>query len=398
MKTVIYGGRDFKEYPILEAAIELASDYGIKVTSVISGKAQGAGALGEQYAKKNGLGLELYPADWNKHGKKAGFMRNSTMVEVCEAGIGLWDAASNGTLDTTIKLYEVGKPFFVYVVLDNGDVRVVTREELDKLTADCGKLTNSGIKEAVKKGVIGMVKTFKPQDNSNIEEGYDIVRDALTKLIEGADTSTSIGRGISASATTALNAIAKQERDIAEYTKEHMPESKTSSLMCPVEYGSFFENRADGWHNGAVSIARTKPTAYKDIKDVKVKVNGEITLLLAPSSKLLYDHNNKKIDWPEYTRRYWNEFDARVRECKPLSEVFTNAYGDYHKAGREVTECKRYARYKTIVFALNQVHKALGRPEKLTLLCWENSLECGEMNPIHPCHRYLIEELLDTKF
>lgn len=40
----------------------------------------GADRMGEEAAADLGLSVELHPADWNLHGKRAGFVRNAEMV------------------------------------------------------------------------------------------------------------------------------------------------------------------------------------------------------------------------------------------------------------------------------------------------------------------------------
>jgi hypothetical protein len=69
-----------------------------KITTVLSGTARGADRLGEQWAEKNGIPVEHYPADWNgPHGKAAGFKRNDLMASKADALIALWDMQSKGT-------------------------------------------------------------------------------------------------------------------------------------------------------------------------------------------------------------------------------------------------------------------------------------------------------------
>ena len=63
----------------------------------MSGHASGADSLGEKFAADHNLQCELYPADWDKHGKAAGPIRNAEMAEVADALIAFWDGQSRGT-------------------------------------------------------------------------------------------------------------------------------------------------------------------------------------------------------------------------------------------------------------------------------------------------------------
>jgi hypothetical protein len=53
--------------------------------------------MGERWAKENNLPIERYPADWDNHGKSAGYRRNAEMAENAEALLALWDFKSRGT-------------------------------------------------------------------------------------------------------------------------------------------------------------------------------------------------------------------------------------------------------------------------------------------------------------
>ncbi len=48
---------------------------------IISGKARGADTAAADWAVVNWTQLEEYPADWNKYGKRAGYIRNVQMLE-----------------------------------------------------------------------------------------------------------------------------------------------------------------------------------------------------------------------------------------------------------------------------------------------------------------------------
>jgi hypothetical protein len=69
-------------------------------TTVMTGGAQGADTLAHQTAVEMGYAVEIFKADWDKYGKRAGPDRNQRMVnagaDLCLAfplagSIGTWD-------------------------------------------------------------------------------------------------------------------------------------------------------------------------------------------------------------------------------------------------------------------------------------------------------------------
>jgi predicted Rossmann fold nucleotide-binding protein DprA/Smf involved in DNA uptake len=94
MNVIIAGSRTYEDYDVLLDCIKQAN---INITKVISGGASGADKLGERYAQENNKELEVYSADWNKHGKAAGPIRNRQMAAVADGLIALWDGKSPGT-------------------------------------------------------------------------------------------------------------------------------------------------------------------------------------------------------------------------------------------------------------------------------------------------------------
>lgn len=94
MRTIIAGSRTITEYAIVLQAIAAS---GFKITSVVSGTASGVDRLGERYAREQALPLHQYPAEWVKHGKSAGPIRNRKMADNAEALIAIWDGESSGT-------------------------------------------------------------------------------------------------------------------------------------------------------------------------------------------------------------------------------------------------------------------------------------------------------------
>lgn len=65
-------------------------------STVLCGLARGADAIGDQWAKLNGVPVEYFPADWST-GKGAGYFRNERMAVRGDALIALWDGQSRGT-------------------------------------------------------------------------------------------------------------------------------------------------------------------------------------------------------------------------------------------------------------------------------------------------------------
>ena len=82
IKVIIAGSRTFDNYDLLfEKCSEALKDYDSVEIEIVSGNARGADRLGERFAKEKGFALTLFPADWNKFGKSAGYIRNKEMAE-----------------------------------------------------------------------------------------------------------------------------------------------------------------------------------------------------------------------------------------------------------------------------------------------------------------------------
>ena len=98
-KIIIAGGRDFMDYNLLKEKVNkiLQEKRVTHKIFIISGCARGADTLGVRYASENAFDVDKYPADWDKYGKKAGYMRNVEMAENADALIAFWDGKSKGT-------------------------------------------------------------------------------------------------------------------------------------------------------------------------------------------------------------------------------------------------------------------------------------------------------------
>ena len=109
VRIIIAGSRTFNDYIKLKAAM-FDVIYDLKRNNekelnikIISGTARGADKLGEKYADEKGYEVIRFPADWDRFGKRAGYVRNAEMAKyaVSDDSIGVlvacWDGISKGT-------------------------------------------------------------------------------------------------------------------------------------------------------------------------------------------------------------------------------------------------------------------------------------------------------------
>jgi len=94
VKVIIAGSRDINDLSLVEEAVEEAT---FPVTEIVSGTARGVDRLGEQYGLDNDIAVKKFPADWNKHGRSAGHIRNAEMAQYADGLIAIWDGKSRGT-------------------------------------------------------------------------------------------------------------------------------------------------------------------------------------------------------------------------------------------------------------------------------------------------------------
>lgn len=94
MKIGIIGSRSFDKYELVK---DVMNEYINQVDIIVSGGAKGADTLGEVWAKENGKEILIFKPEWDKYGKKAGFIRNQDIVKNSDLVIAFWDGVSKGT-------------------------------------------------------------------------------------------------------------------------------------------------------------------------------------------------------------------------------------------------------------------------------------------------------------
>jgi predicted Rossmann-fold nucleotide-binding protein len=86
VKVIIAGGRDFK--PMAEDVLNLNQKHLQRgFTEVVCGGARGADSFGCSWAESLGIPVKVISADWDKHGKAEGPLRNREMAAYADAVI-----------------------------------------------------------------------------------------------------------------------------------------------------------------------------------------------------------------------------------------------------------------------------------------------------------------------
>ena len=84
MRVIIAGGRDYElsETEISHLNVLLVT---LPIKEVVSGGARGVDTCGEAWARRFGLPVKRFPADWTRHRRSAGPIRNGEMAAYADA-------------------------------------------------------------------------------------------------------------------------------------------------------------------------------------------------------------------------------------------------------------------------------------------------------------------------
>lgn len=112
IKILVCGGRNFNDKSLLYQTLDnLCLERGWvteadtdgnwlpKDVKIIAGKARGADTLAIDWAVINWQDFKEYPADWDRHGKAAGFIRNQQMLDEGKPDLVVAFPGGNGTAD-----------------------------------------------------------------------------------------------------------------------------------------------------------------------------------------------------------------------------------------------------------------------------------------------------------
>lgn len=124
MRLLVCGGRKYADREFLYAKLD---EYLAKFGSlcIISGKAPGADTLAEEWARERRTSFHGFRADWDKHGKGAGPIRNQRMIDKGDPHLVLAFPGGIGTEDMIARALTAHVPVVRAVVVpsQNGDTR-----------------------------------------------------------------------------------------------------------------------------------------------------------------------------------------------------------------------------------------------------------------------------------
>lgn len=112
-RMIVAGGRDYSNQNVVNYYIDrvrYTCNYRGLNLVIVCGMATGADTLGRNYAISNGLEVLEFPANWNKYGKSAGYLRNKEMASIADSAIVFWDGRSKGSKHMINIMHELGKP------------------------------------------------------------------------------------------------------------------------------------------------------------------------------------------------------------------------------------------------------------------------------------------------
>jgi hypothetical protein len=97
-RVLVCGGRDFADAEWMSRVLG-AFHKALPIEVIIHGDARGADRMAGQWAKRQGIPVEVYPADWQRHGRAAGAIRNQQMLDEGKPDHVFAFAGGRGTAD-----------------------------------------------------------------------------------------------------------------------------------------------------------------------------------------------------------------------------------------------------------------------------------------------------------
>lgn len=137
MKLIIAGSRTLNpEWQLIDALVmQFDMD---TITEVVSGGAKGVDTDAQRWAEAVKLPFKLFSADWETHGKSAGYKRNAEMAKYGDALLAIWDGHSRGTNNMIEVMRIYNKPVYITILRTLGveEKKPILRQGILKVSRD----------------------------------------------------------------------------------------------------------------------------------------------------------------------------------------------------------------------------------------------------------------------
>lgn len=117
MRVIVAGSRGFTDESYIENTLDLLDilDSFDKAPTLVCGMCPNSPDMtAHDIWTDLGYPIAEYPADWEQHGRSAGFIRNRQMAHNADILVAFWDGASPGTCDMIHRAIETGLELHVY--------------------------------------------------------------------------------------------------------------------------------------------------------------------------------------------------------------------------------------------------------------------------------------------
>jgi hypothetical protein len=115
VRIIVCGSRDWDDYGLFCSALEQCVAE-VQALVIVHGAARGADTMADRWVSDRAsmnyrVSVERHPADWDRHGKGAGPIRNRAMAKAgADRCLAFWDGESRGTLDMITVATQHGIP------------------------------------------------------------------------------------------------------------------------------------------------------------------------------------------------------------------------------------------------------------------------------------------------
>ena len=110
VKVAIVGSRNFQDYERIVQGVERLKEH-YPHLQILSGGARGVDRLAQRAAEYLGIPFKLFPANWEKYGRRAGMLRNEFLIRDADKVVAVWDGQSRGTANSIQWAKKLGTPY-----------------------------------------------------------------------------------------------------------------------------------------------------------------------------------------------------------------------------------------------------------------------------------------------